>query len=152
MRQKPGNCILHANRHSQPCTVFLLHCSYLLSLIHNYNTDILYLSYSSHAYLHSSLTIAPAFLRCSSYSCPLFVRYMFSICSVKHWTYTGQILDIYWTYTEHEWELLTGFILATLGFNTGSIGVLLEKNEVKLCRKSKGRRTEVHLPVFVVPS
>ena len=44
---------------------------------------------------------------------PVFAQYLCSICSVKHWTSTGQILEKYWRSTGHIHELLPCYPLAT---------------------------------------
>jgi len=36
---------------------------------------------------------------------PLLVLHFFSSCSVIHWTNTGHILDIYWTWSGHETDM-----------------------------------------------
>ena len=64
--------------------------------------------------LRSSHTLAPVLLRCSFKPCTVYACYMFGTCSVINWTSTGQILDKYWTSTEHLPNLIGDYLLATL--------------------------------------
>jgi len=83
-------------------TVFLLHRSILLSLIHIYNTHILYLSSTSQKPLYFvsllpplfpnlSPSIASMFLQSLSAICSLFARYLFSLIPNIYRTTTGHL-------------------------------------------------------------
>ena len=81
--------------------------------------------------------LAALFFRDCSDAPPILVRYLLAICPVLVQSITEHLLDMYWTSTEHEWELLTCCILATLGI--GYILVLLEPLDltfVEFCHDS----------------
>ena len=82
---------------------------------------IAFFSVTSHIYLHSSHTLAIVLLQLYPYPCPLFVRYLFDICSILIRFFIEHVSNKHWTSIEHEWELLTCSILATLA-NISSIG------------------------------
>ena len=93
---------------SQYSFTFLLHCSFLLSLICYYDTHIIdnsyvvlcYFLYPTTLYPYNSLGVASMFLLSLSAICSLYHRYLSGHLPNIYRTNTGQIPDIYRTRIE----------------------------------------------------
>ena len=70
-------------------------CLMLLSITSH--ATLQHISYYSPFYPYSSPHVSSMYLLCSSYRCPLLIRYLFGTCPLIYRTYTGHIPDIYRT-------------------------------------------------------
>ena len=122
---KSHPCYTYPFRYSQPqySFTFLLHCSFLLSLICYYDTHIIdisyvilcYFLYPTTLYPYDSLGVASMFLLSLSAICSLYHRYL-----------SGLIPNIYRTSTGHLPNMNRSYSLALSLLHWGYLLVILE--------------------------